>query len=148
MHAFCHTPKKLPSVIGCSFWVTFRSWAYVWCLNCLLFLLWIAVYFFHWLCRLRCLVPLSTLWPNPKAREVLRTEISLLASVSLNENWCSIIEWVISWEWGNRTPQPEIYVPPRNNAAQGFTTTRGEAESWNRLEMHGLRQIWILACGS
>ena len=35
MHAFCHTPQKLPSVIGCSFWVTFRSWANVWCLNCL-----------------------------------------------------------------------------------------------------------------
>ena len=29
-------PRKLPSVIGCSFWVTFRSWSYVWCLNCIM----------------------------------------------------------------------------------------------------------------
>ncbi len=27
-------PQKLPSVIGCSFWVTFCTWSYVWCLNC------------------------------------------------------------------------------------------------------------------
>ena len=27
------TPPKLPSVIGCSFWVTFRTWSYIWCLN-------------------------------------------------------------------------------------------------------------------
>ena len=25
-------PQKLPTVIACSFWVTFRSWSYVWCL--------------------------------------------------------------------------------------------------------------------
>ncbi len=31
-------PQKLPSIIGCSFWVTFRSWSYIWCLNCLKFL--------------------------------------------------------------------------------------------------------------
>ena len=30
-------PPNLPSVIGCSFWVMFRSWSYVvCCLNCLL----------------------------------------------------------------------------------------------------------------
>ncbi len=30
-----HLPKLL-SVIGCSFWVTFGSWSYMWCLNCLM----------------------------------------------------------------------------------------------------------------
>ena len=27
-------PPKLPAAIGSSFWVTFRSGSYVWCLNC------------------------------------------------------------------------------------------------------------------
>ena len=29
------THKKLSSVIGCSFWVTFRTWRSLWCLCCL-----------------------------------------------------------------------------------------------------------------
>ena len=27
-------PPKLPSVTCCSFWITLRTWSYVWCLNC------------------------------------------------------------------------------------------------------------------
>ena len=36
MCGICQTPQKLLSVIGCSCWGTFRTWSYVWCLNCLI----------------------------------------------------------------------------------------------------------------
>ncbi len=37
MHAICHTRKNYSqSLVVLSFWVTFCSWSYVWCLNCLL----------------------------------------------------------------------------------------------------------------
>ncbi len=37
MPVLCHTPKNYPQLLAVFFfWVPFRSWIYVWCLNCLL----------------------------------------------------------------------------------------------------------------